>query len=248
MKLKYYLRGVGIGLILAAIIMGIATRSRGREITDAEIMERARKLGMVEAEGTLTDYVKASSDGETDDTETGADTDIQTDQALSETGLEEGTEENEGEEYGADNPVSQMVQEEGEGEDKDSEESPGESAEGGISTGTEAAADDQTDTTGETAVEAGKDISGDGSGTGGSGESAEGSEFVNPTYIQVSIPKGVGSDTVCAMLERAGLVESASAFNNYLIVQRKDRIIRTGNKSIPTGASFEQIAGIITAE
>ena len=48
MKLKYYLRGLGIGIICTAIIMGIALSGNKREtLTDAEIIERARLLGMV---------------------------------------------------------------------------------------------------------------------------------------------------------------------------------------------------------
>ncbi len=48
MKLKYYLRGLGFGVICTAIIMGIALSGNKKEkLTDAEIIERARLLGMV---------------------------------------------------------------------------------------------------------------------------------------------------------------------------------------------------------
>ena len=48
MKLKYYLRGLGVGIICTAIIMGIALSGNKKEkLTDAEIIERARLLGMV---------------------------------------------------------------------------------------------------------------------------------------------------------------------------------------------------------
>lgn len=48
MKLKYYLRGLGVGVICTAIIMGIALSGNKKEkLTDAEIIERARLLGMV---------------------------------------------------------------------------------------------------------------------------------------------------------------------------------------------------------
>lgn len=53
MKLKYYLRGLGIGIICTAIIMGIALSGNKKEtLTDAEIIERAKLLGMVMEEGT----------------------------------------------------------------------------------------------------------------------------------------------------------------------------------------------------
>ena len=47
MERKYYLRGLGIGIVVTAIIMGIATSGK-RGMTDEEIIARAKKLGMVE--------------------------------------------------------------------------------------------------------------------------------------------------------------------------------------------------------
>lgn len=53
MKLKYYLRGLGVGIICTAVIMGIALSGNEKEkLTDAEIIERARLLGMVMADET----------------------------------------------------------------------------------------------------------------------------------------------------------------------------------------------------
>ncbi len=48
MKLKYYLRGLGIGILVTAIIMGIAAGKK-EKMTDEEIKARARELGMVES-------------------------------------------------------------------------------------------------------------------------------------------------------------------------------------------------------
>lgn len=46
MKLKYYLRGLGIGILVTAVVLSIAGDSE--DLTDAEIRARARELGMVE--------------------------------------------------------------------------------------------------------------------------------------------------------------------------------------------------------
>ncbi len=55
MKLKMYLRGLGIGIMVTALIMGIATKD-GRPLTDAEIKAAAAKLGMVDSNALkLTD-------------------------------------------------------------------------------------------------------------------------------------------------------------------------------------------------
>lgn len=62
MKLKYYLRGLGIGIVVTAIIMSITNKPQ--EMTDAQIKMRATELGMVE-ESVLTDLqVKEESTGE----------------------------------------------------------------------------------------------------------------------------------------------------------------------------------------
>lgn len=47
MNLKYYLRGLGIGVFVTAVIMGIA--SGKKQMTDEEVRLRARELGMVES-------------------------------------------------------------------------------------------------------------------------------------------------------------------------------------------------------
>ncbi|MDF2485638.1 MAG: hypothetical protein K0R46_1806 [Herbinix sp.] len=48
MKLRYYMRGLGIGIILTTLILTIANPKE--RLTDLQIMERAKALGMVDAE------------------------------------------------------------------------------------------------------------------------------------------------------------------------------------------------------
>lgn len=51
MKLKYFLRGFGMGIIFAAFILTISYRiSDKNEMTDGQIMKRAKELGMVMGE------------------------------------------------------------------------------------------------------------------------------------------------------------------------------------------------------
>lgn len=49
MKLKYYLRGLGIGIVVTALIMGLSTGNTV-PMTDAEIKAKAAMLGMVESD------------------------------------------------------------------------------------------------------------------------------------------------------------------------------------------------------
>ena len=47
MKLKYYLRGLGIGIIVTTVILMISFSGRSESLTDDEIIARAKQLGMV---------------------------------------------------------------------------------------------------------------------------------------------------------------------------------------------------------
>ena len=57
MNLKYYLRGLGLGIILTAVVMGIAANGRKETLTDAEIIIKAKELGMID-DSDLRDYVE----------------------------------------------------------------------------------------------------------------------------------------------------------------------------------------------
>lgn len=55
MKLKYQMRGLGIGIVVTALLMGVATKD-GLPLSDAEIRAKALTLGMVESDSLkLTD-------------------------------------------------------------------------------------------------------------------------------------------------------------------------------------------------
>lgn len=85
MKLNYYLRGLGIGMAVTALILGISFSGRqGQEaqtLTDEQIRERASELGMVDS-SELTLAALASSAAQTPETtiepETAAETETTT--------------------------------------------------------------------------------------------------------------------------------------------------------------------------
>lgn len=76
MKLKYYLRGIGIGMIVTTIILMITFAVHGNQpLTDDEIRERAAELGMVMVEDLPVSDTLADTDqsGQGDDEKDGAD-------------------------------------------------------------------------------------------------------------------------------------------------------------------------------
>ncbi len=78
MKLKYYLRGLGIGIVVTAIVMGIALGGTTtiEPLSDEEIKQRAVEMGMVEGK-YLSDIQKMSIASEEKDAKEELSTEVQ---------------------------------------------------------------------------------------------------------------------------------------------------------------------------
>jgi hypothetical protein len=263
MKLKYYLRGMGIGIILTAIVMGFALGGRKATLSDAEIIQRAKALGMVDGDsGVLLDSQDQEGEETTDDTS-----------ASSTPLFEEGAkipEKEQQEIAGTGSSVAEVAEEEEEGKDATSEASKDKS--GDIaSSAKEASTTSQSGKTSVTeessslATEASAAASSSTSIASTSSSAAEASTAdqanassgpetsdsatdtgINKSSKTITIPGGLGSDQVAQILAREGIIDNAVSFNKYLVDSRKDRVIRSGVKTIPAGATYEQIASIIT--
>ena len=100
MRLKYYLRGLGLGIIFAVIIMMIGFHDNKQSMSDTEIIEKAKTLGMVEAKnisGTVADEYNsekndssaAKSDASSPKAETEQDSQMQDSQTAQEDSQQE---------------------------------------------------------------------------------------------------------------------------------------------------------------
>ncbi|HKM05153.1 MAG TPA: hypothetical protein VJZ04_11315 [Lachnospiraceae bacterium] len=81
MKLKYYIRGLGIGIMMTAFLMGINQSGQKEKLTNEEIMNRAKEIGMYErvvvSENTSKNEVKDNvSKNEVKDTDLPTSTDV----------------------------------------------------------------------------------------------------------------------------------------------------------------------------
>ncbi len=70
MKLRYYLRGLAVGMILTTVILTIANAGN-RPLTDAQIRQRAQELGMVDGESSKLSSLQADFSSGTE-TQTGS--------------------------------------------------------------------------------------------------------------------------------------------------------------------------------
>ncbi len=234
MKLKMYLRGLGIGIMVTALIMGIATKD-GRPLTDAEIKAAAAKLGMVDSNALkLTDLPqengsKGSQPAGSDEAPDGGTNSGSGEEPSGEEGNTGGEAENSD---GEETPDSAEDPSEGE-ETPDSGENP---------SGGEETPDSAENPLGEDENPGGiENPSGEDENPGGT-ESASGEEET----VKIIVSRGTGSRSVCNQLAEAGLIEDAAAFDQYLIDSGYSKRISAGTFEIPKGASDEEIAKIIS--
>ena len=61
MKFKYYLRGCGLGILVASIVLMVSFHSQNKTMDDTAVMERASELGMIRPE---TEIVSTEADSQ----------------------------------------------------------------------------------------------------------------------------------------------------------------------------------------
>lgn len=190
MKKKYFVRGLGIGIIFGALIMLAAYLTSGKgSLSDEEVMKRAQELGMVKKSEYVLDSEVTSEETTTEAVTTEA-------PVATEKATEEATTEAPGT------------------TEKATEEAATEAATTEKAT-TEAATTEQTDA---------------------------------KTKATITVSGGMSSETISSLLENAGLVDSASKFNSFLVQNGYDKKLETGSFDISGGMTYEEIARILTTK
>ena len=237
MERKYYLRGLGIGIAVTAIIMGIAL-SGDKAMTNDEIIARAKELGMVE-NTVLSDTGSKDAAQENTGDEQASDLDVAVqspNDAKSMQNDSEGVQNDpeEGDDIAADDETDTKTdtdvkeQEEPEENDGDGESGPGDLLTADDSeTGDEPDVAENTETEDNNRQDAGGTVNG-------------------ATVKVITINSGDSSYTVAKKLADVGVVTSASTYDTFLCQNGYDKSLRTGTFSIPADASDEQIARIVT--
>ncbi len=194
MKKKYFVRGLGIGIIFGALIMLAAYLTSGKgSLSDEEVMKRAQELGMVKKSEYVLDSEVTSEETTTEAVTTEA-------PATTEKATEATTEAP---------ATTEKATEAATTEAATTEKSTTEKAT------TEAATTEQTDT---------------------------------KTKATITVSGGMSSETISSLLEDAGLVDSASKFNSFLVQNGYDKKLETGSFDISGGMTYEEIAGILTTK
>ena len=235
MELKYYLRGLGLGIVVTAIIMGLTT-SKSRTMTDAEIISRAKQLGMTE-EKTLKDTV-ADEDEETDDGEEADKGEADQDASLGD--------ENTGDDVLSNVPEKVPVGENALENDADNAlTATAQQDENERQTQTPADENNESDSNqGMNRSESDSETPADDAETGN--DSTQSTTNRTDASMVVTIGSGDGSYAASRKLADIGAVSSAESFDTFLCQNGYDKRIRPGTYTIPEGASNEQMARIIT--
>lgn len=257
MKLRYYMRGLGIGIFVTAILMALTIHGKTERLTDEQIIERAEALGMEMkySSDVLADTVSENTAEDTKPAELPNQVKEETSLAnrlaaeektgnplLAGAGVDSSADEQ-------DNNAADTAQQDIYHEDPDAAER------------TEAKTDTtdrkeqtqdgsvQENAAGEknTAQNVSADAKAAGQDEGVAGEtSAADTQTVTGAAKQITVSSGDGSDTVARKLYEAGLISDASAYDRYLCQNGYDKKICTGVKTIPAGATEAEIAQILT--
>lgn len=233
MEKKYYFRGLGLGIIVTAVIMGIALSGGGEKgkMTDDEVIARAKELGMTE-DSTLLEAAGV------EDAEDGPDTE-ETPSVQREDAVKKDI----------------AVAKEKEEADKKAEEQepePVPDVEKPV-VGTPESLEDKENRAangGETEADMGKKPSSDTNEMTKPDEDGAKPETKPTTEAakSVTIAGGDSSYTVAKKLADIGAVGSAEAYDDFLCANGYDKKLRPGTFKIPSNASDEQIARIVTGQ
>lgn len=221
MKLRYYLRGLGIGILVTVAILSL-TGGGEATLTDAQIRERALELGMVDSDSLVLSEIrkedpKDESQESTEDGETkpAANTETQEPENTETEPAEESTEKS------VENSTEESTQMSAE---KTTEQSTAPSIEQPSEEGSLQTIPEDLEEDTRPSIE--KD-----SGA-----------------VSFEIRSGAGSYSVSRELEEVGLVADAESFDNYLCNSGYSKAIRVGTYEIVPGTDEEEIAKIITGK
>lgn len=236
MNLKSYLSGLGLGIIVTALILSIAGGKK--EMSDDEIMSRAQELGMTDTAEVLTKETDSTSAKVTGTTaaKTASTTSVTSTEKAKTAASVTSTEK-------AKTATSVTSTEKARTATSSSSTEKAKTAKTTATSSTEKAKTAKTTVTSSSSTQVASTSSQKKVSTSSKKETEAGTAGKTQT---ITIVAGDSSYSVAQKLEKAGLVESAAEYDSYLCANGYDRKIRTGTFTVTNGDSKEQIANAIT--
>lgn len=217
MNLKYYLRGLGVGIVVTSLILGIGLGSRKETLSNEEIKERARELGMVEESITVAEAA-AQKEEEAQEAEV-------TVAPVPEENAESDAE-----------PIVNAEPEVSSEPAVSTGAAPEASEKPNVSAASESAASaaPEAGATPEAGVKPVADEAEEDSGTAPEKE-----------IVDITINPGEGSYVISQKLEQSGLIDDAAEYDAYLCDNGYHTKLRAGVHKIPMGSTREEIAKLL---
>lgn len=235
MKLKYYLRGLGIGILVTGLIMGISNKKAVSQAKDEVRKVYEQELREQETGEALSDQISETSDENEESQESPS------------------VQETAGQELAQQNPSMSETEE---GSNTGTEE---------VSIENDTRAEEDASKTDNTTVNsesnkpenAGTDSSQEANGGNGSqividadnndtnNNDTNNNDTDNNTSkdsVKIKVSGGDDSGVVSRKLYNAGLIENATEFDAFLMQHGYDKKIATGEKTFYTGESWQEIA------
>ncbi|MCR4895496.1 MAG: hypothetical protein K5891_01835 [Lachnospiraceae bacterium] len=249
-KLRYYLRGLGIGILVAALMLILSHHLSSGEMTDLQIRERALELGMVDPENmSLTQAVDVQESAET-----AADAAGEGAEEEPAEGTDTGTDAQD-----AESPDADATAPDGSGDPEGTDaDAPADDTDGddtgsnpdGTGTGGDDTGVTPEDTTPDDAdtdtPNVNPDDTTDDPDKVPTDPTEDPDDLPKEGTVTIVIRSGMGSESVAKAVKDAGLVESADEFDTYLEKHGYSRKLRVGTYEVPYGATMEEMAILFT--
>ena len=243
MNLKFYLRGLGIGIVVTAIIMLVISSRLNKPLSDDEIKQRAGALGMVEAEGRLSDVVSAGDAGQNvqsgDDVTEDAGNKVSDNPKLD--AIEQLVEDADAyleEKNSVDHEYIANMGSEEQTESKDTPEPTPQPTKEPEPTPQPTKEPEPTPQPTKEPEPTSQPAS----------QPSDNSASDNSGNVKFVINKGESSFTIAKNLEAAGIISSARSFDTYLCDKGYDRHLSAGTYDISSGMSEEELAKLLTGK
>ena len=230
MNIKNYLKGIGVGIIVASLILIIAGKLNNNTMSDEDVIKRAKELGMVEST-TLT--APSGNTGLVEKTDKAEDITQVTDEAAK-------NEEDKKEETDVSKDNSSDNKEDGlnsTAENKADSTSDNKADSTDNKTETKEDKTDKTDT-----ANTDKSDSSNITDKTDTKNTTDNKTVATGDTVKVEVKSGMSSESAAAAAKDAGLVDDDVEFNKYLCANGYDKRLRVGQYDIPTGSDFETIA------
>ncbi|SFB25452.1 hypothetical protein SAMN05216249_11569 [Acetitomaculum ruminis DSM 5522] len=246
MKFKYYLRGLGIGIILTVIVTSLMPDAL---MTDAQIMKRAKELGMTLSEKDIspdetTEKSQTVSEAKKKEENLKAKVEEKISGDSKKSNNDTSTKDDSKNKDKTDDSTSKDKKDDSE-TSKNKEDDTSKKDSSTISNNEDNKIKENTKADGI----ANKDKENENTNNNADNNLTTPSDNTvneaSKSPISFTVSSGMSSYTIAKQLQTAGVIDDADNFDSYLESNGYDQKITTGNKVFPAASTYEEVASIL---